>query len=189
MRVVVGLRNPGAEYAGTRHNLGAQVVDAVVDRRGLHWRRGPLRTRCQVAATRIDGEPVLFALPLSYMNESGGPVSALLDYHGAEPADLLVVHDDIDLAFGRLRIQFDGGSGGHNGIRSVQKALGTPDFTRLKVGVGRPPEGVDPADYVLSPFSRAERSALDSLIEDAADVVETWLVDPERARIRAAERK
>jgi peptidyl-tRNA hydrolase, PTH1 family len=125
-------------------------------------------------------------VPNRFMNESGGPVKSTLDYYGLESDELLVIHDDIDLPFGRLRVQVGGGSGGHNGVRSVEKALGTSAFGRLKVGVGRPPGSMDPADYVLRPFTKKERTEVDSMVEDAADVVELWPVAPERAQELAA---
>lgn len=130
----------------------------------------------------------LFLLPFTYMNQSGGSVRATLDYFKVAPTDLLVIHDDIDLAFGRLRLQVAGGSGGHNGIRSIEKALGTREFSRLKVGVGRPPGSQDPSAFVLHPFSKQERAEVDLMVADAADVVERWVEDPVRAQEMAAHR-
>ncbi len=120
------------------------------------------------------------------MNDSGGAVRSALEYHGVDPSRLLVVHDDIDLAFGRLRLQVAGGSGGHNGIRSVERALGSADFNRLKIGVGRPPGSMDPAAFVLRPFSAEEKPQVDVILEEAADVVEQWPLDPARAQEMAA---
>jgi PTH1 family peptidyl-tRNA hydrolase len=128
----------------------------------------------------------LFLLPFTFMNESGRVVRAAVDYYRVNPEDLLVIHDDIDLPFGRLRLQVGGGSGGHNGIRSVERALGTKEFSRLKVGIGRPPGSQDPADYVLRPFSKSERLDVDVIVGDAGDVVERWLEDRERAQEQAA---
>src|SRR5690606_19526703 len=140
VKAIVGLRNPGPEYSGTRHNLGFEVVEAVADRLGERLKRGPSRVRCEIAETRVDGEKLVLAAPLSYMNESGGPVRALADYFDVDTRrDLLVVHDDIDLPFGKLRMQVGGGTAGHNGLRSIERALGHRDFHRLKAGVGRPP--------------------------------------------------
>ena len=188
MRAVVGLRNPGAEYEGTRHNLGYEVVLRVLDRLGETLGRSPRRLRGLEARWGSGPERTLFFVPSSFMNESGGPVKAALGYYGIDLEDLLVVHDDIDLPFGRLRLQVDGGSGGHNGIRSVEKALGSNQFSRLKVGVGRPPRGMDPADYVLSRFKPSERSEVEAMVSDAAAVVEEWLQDRERAVEMAARR-
>lgn len=189
MRVVVGLRNPGSDYAGTRHNLGFEVVSRVVFRGNESFGRGPTRLRAQVAVTGSGDERALFLAPTTYMNESGGAVRAALDYYKLSPGDMLVVHDDIDLPFGRLRLQVGGGSGGHNGIRSLETALGTKEFSRLKAGVGRPPGNLDPADFVLRPFTKEERREVESFVEDAADVVERWLEDPVRAQEMAAHRQ
>jgi peptidyl-tRNA hydrolase, PTH1 family len=189
VKVVVGLRNPGSDYEGTRHNVGAEVLAEVARRHGARFKSKLMRTRSEVADARLDGERVVLVAPLSFMNESGGPVSATLRYLKAEVADLLVVHDDIDLDFGRLRLQVGGGSGGHNGIRSLEKSLATKEFSRLKVGVGRPPGSQDPADFVLRRFGSRERPEADLVVVDAADVVETWITDPPRAQEQAAHRR
>jgi peptidyl-tRNA hydrolase, PTH1 family len=189
VKVVVGLRNPGSDYDGTRHNVGSEVARALVERSGGSFRRGPSRVRAELAQVRLGDERVLVALPLSFMNESGGPVRSVLDYHRVGPGDMLVVHDDIDLDFGRLRIQEGGGTGGHNGLRSLERSLGTRDFTRLKVGVGRPPGRMDPAAYVLERFSRSQRPDVDLQVEDAAEVAERWVEDPRRAQELAAHRR
>lgn len=186
VRIVVGLRNPGADYQGTRHNVGQEVVERVLDRAGESPSSGPSRIRGMVAQTGVGEDRTLFLLPNTFMNESGGAVRAALDYYKVEPVDLLVIHDDIDLPFGRLRIQVAGGSGGHNGIRSLEKALGTKEFSRLKVGVGRPPGSQDPADFVLRNFTKKERPDVDLIVADASDVVEGWLGDRERAQEAAA---
>jgi len=189
VRVVVGLRNPGTGYAGTRHNVGFDVVAELARRMSAPLRRGPRRTLAEVAEARVGDERVVLVAPLSYMNESGGPVSSVLSWFKVGPGELLVVHDDIDLAFGRLRLQVGGGSGGHNGIRSLEQSLGTREFSRLKVGVGRPPGSMDPADFVLRPFSAAERPEVPFIVGDAADVVERWTADPARAQEQAAHRR
>ena len=186
VRLVVGLRNPGPDYEGTRHNAGAEVVERAVEAAGESFRRGPSRISGLVAQSGVGHDRTLYLLPYTFMNESGSAVRAALDYYGLEPSDLIVVHDDIDLPFGRLRIQVGGGSGGHNGIRSLERALGTKEFSRLKFGVGRPPGSQDPADFVLRPFSKSERVEVDEMIADAADVVERWLDDRERAQEMAA---
>ncbi len=189
MKAVVGLRNPGSDYAGTRHNVGWEVVAEVGRRHQVSFKRGPGRARSEFSTLRIGSDQVLLAAPLTYMNQSGAPVEAVISYYKIELSDLLVVHDDIDLEFGRLRIQNGGGTGGHNGLRSIEAGLGTRDFARLKIGAGRPPVGVDPADYVLSRFSKTEREEVDRLVVDAADVVESWPADPARAQERAAHRR
>ena len=137
----------------------------------------------------MDGSPALLVLPQSSMNVCGPPVRAAVAYHKAEPSDLLVIHDDIDLPFGRLRLHEGRGHGGHNGVRSVMAALGTPGFWRLKVGVGRPPGRMNPADFVLSRFFKEERPEVPSMVEDAARVVELFMNDPERAVALAGGRR
>jgi PTH1 family peptidyl-tRNA hydrolase len=188
-KVVVGLRNPGSEYEGSRHNLGAEVVVELVRRHGLRLKRSSLRVRCEVADGRIHAHRAILAMPLSFMNQSGGPVSSLLRYHKAPVEEMLVLHDDIDLGFGRLRLQAGGGTGGHNGLRSLERVLGTREFSRLKMGVGRPPGSMDPAAFVLRRFAKAERPEVDLLVQEAADVVELWLDDAARAQEKAAHRR
>ena len=189
MPVIVGLWNPEARYDGTRHNVGAEVVDVLARRWDLKLKKGPLRTRALVSRSTRHGVPTVLALPLANMNVSGGPVKSVLKYFKEPIDDLLVVHDDIDLPFARLRLQQGRGAGGHNGIKSVAQALGTIEFHRLKVGVGRPPGRMDPAAYVLKSFSKTERPEIDLLLEDAADVVEKFLEDRAAAVQLAGERK
>ncbi len=183
--LIVGLRNPGSDYEGTRHNLGYEVASLVVSRADESLKRAPGRLRGMVAGL-ADGTRVL--VPNTYMNESGEPVRATLAYFRIDPSDMLVIHDDIDLPFGRLRLQVGGGSGGHNGIRSVEATLGTAGFSRLKMGVGRPPGSADPADFVLRRFTKKERPEADVIVEDAADIVQMWLSDRSRAQESAAHR-
>jgi PTH1 family peptidyl-tRNA hydrolase len=188
VQVVVGLRNPGADYERSRHNVGFDVLARVVDRADQSFGKAPSRVRGMVAQSGVGEDRVFYFAPNTYMNESGGAVKAAMAYYKVASADLLVIHDDIDLAFGRLRIQVAGGSGGHNGIRSVEKSLGTKEFSRLKIGVGRPPGSMDPADFVLRQFSKDERFEAGVLTEDAADVVEQWLGNRDRAQENAAHR-
>lgn len=153
----------------------------------VELKNGPRQIRCELGTT-LDGDyRVMLAAPQTYMNESGASVRALLDYHSVEDSDLLVVHDDIDLPFGKVRVAFGGGSGGHNGLNSVIQHLGHRDFHRLKLGVGRPPEKIDPAVYVLNRFSTSEREEMDMVVGDAADIAQLWITDPEGARQRAGE--
>lgn len=186
VRAVIGLRNPGADYEGTRHNIGFEVVDAVLGRAGETLGKGPSRLRGMLAQLGAGDDRTLYFVPNTFMNESGGPVGAAIAYFKLTSEDVLVIHDDIDLPFGRLRLQVGGGSGGHNGIRSLEKSLGTKGFSRLKFGVGRPPGSMDPADYVLRPFTKKERPEVDLMVEDAADVVERWCHDRARAQEMAA---
>lgn len=186
--MVVGLRNPGPDYEGTRHNLGYEVVADLLSRHDLTLKRGPSRLAAMIATDGVGPAQSLYVVCNVFMNESGRAVASVLSYFGVDPSDLLVVHDDIDLEFGKLRLQVGGGTGGHNGVRSVERALGTSEFSRLKMGVGRPPGSQDPADFVLRRFTRGERPDADVMVVDAADVVEQWLDDRERARETAARR-
>ncbi len=187
MRIVVGLWNPESRYEGTRHNLGAEVVELLADRTSTHLKRGPFRVRASVGRTRIEGEPVILTLPRASMNLAGPSVQSVLRYYKAEPDDLLIVHDDIDVPFGRMKLQNGRGPGGHNGIKSVIGTLRTRDFWRLKLGVGRPPGRMDPAKFVLTRFNSKERPEMDLLVQHAADVVEAAVVDTERATRMAGE--
>jgi PTH1 family peptidyl-tRNA hydrolase len=173
-RIVVGLGNPGPEYAGNRHNLGWKVVDLLAEQRGDRFKKGA-RGFADVVETRIGDERVVLAKPRSYMNESGGRVKAVLAFYKVAPESLVVVHDELDIPFAQVRLKIGGGPGGHNGVRSVDAALGTKDYARVRVGIGRPPGRMDPADFVLRDFSAAERKELPLLIERGADAVETLL--------------
>ncbi len=188
MALVVGLRNPGADYEGTRHNAGGDVAALLADRHGGKWKKARLGIRAEVAEARIGGARAVLARNRTFMNDAGQAIAPLLRYYRTEPGDVLVVHDDIDLPFGKLRVQEGGGTGGHNGVASLVKSFGTPTFWRLKFGVGRPPGRMDPADFVLKRFTSTERPDVDLLLQLAADVVEMYLADgPEEARQRAGE--
>jgi PTH1 family peptidyl-tRNA hydrolase len=168
--LLVGLGNPGDGYAGTRHNIGFLVADLVAKRCGATpWRRNVFS---DIASCSLGGREVLLAKPLTFMNRSGTAVADLLTRHNLPPSSLIIVHDDLDLAFGRIRLRPGGGHGGHNGIRSVIAETGTPDFCRVRLGIGRPSEGISPADHVLAPFSQAERESLDSFVALGVDAVE-----------------
>jgi peptidyl-tRNA hydrolase, PTH1 family len=172
--LVAGLGNPGREYERNRHNVGWMVVDELAGRHGGSW-RGKFSGR--VAAVRVDGARLALVRPETYMNESGRSVAAAARFYKVEPSALLVVHDESDLDVGRLQARLGGGLAGHNGLRSVASALGTPDFLRLRVGVGRPERG-DPrplADYVLSDFEPHDDA--DAIVARAADAVETLVAD------------
>lgn len=188
MPVIVGLWNPEAKYVGTRHNVGAEVLDVLATRWNLKFKKGPMRVRAQIARRPGGDDTVVLAQPLAFMNVSGPAVASVLKYYKTDPEDLLVIQDDIDLPFAKLRLRDTGGAGGHNGIKSVSQSLGTRDFSRLKIGVGRPPGQMDPAAYVLKRFSKAERDEVDILVHDAADVAEQWLSDREAASRMAGER-
>ncbi len=168
-RLIAGLGNPGAEYAATRHNIGWRVLDSLSDRCGI--RLGRLRWGSECGEGEIEGIPVLLARPLTYMNESGRAVKQLLKAALAEPADLLVVCDDLDLPPGKLRLRRGGSSGGHRGLQSIVKAIGTDQFPRLRFGIGRPPPGRDGYEHVLSPFRAAERDLVEARVRDATDAI------------------
>ncbi len=189
VKAVVGLRNPGLEYVGTRHNVGFEVVEVLCAHHRVTLSSGPSRVRAEVGDYRLGSERVVLGAPQAFMNDSGPPVASMLSYFKVDVDDVLVIHDDIDLPFGRLKVQFGGGNAGHNGLRSVERSLGTNEFARLKVGVGRPPGRMDPAAYVLKRFSGDERLEIDFLVDDAADVVDEWVTDPIRAQQTAGSRR
>lgn len=175
--LIIGLGNPGARYAGNRHNVGAMVVDELATRTSSRLRphkAGAVAAQARLGA--LPGTPVVLAVPNSYMNESGGPVSALLKFYSATPERLVVVHDELDIDAGAVRLKKGGGEGGHNGLRSVSASLGTKDYLRVRVGIGRPPGRMDPADFVLRDFSTTERKDLPLLVGDAADAAEMVVV-------------
>lgn len=173
MKLIAGLGNPGSRYEGTRHNIGFMVARNLAERAGIALKR---EGHQGIYGTgRLAGQEATILLPQAYMNRSGASVGSAFKSLGLTPGDLVVVHDDIDLPFGQLRIRVGGGHGGHNGIRSIREVLGSGDFLRVKVGIGRPPEGQEVADYVLRPFSAEEKKGLDALIAAATDVVERIL--------------
>ena len=171
--IIVGLGNPGPEYAGTRHNVGAMVAALLAERMGARFKAH--RTRCDIAEGRLAGQPVTVARPRSYMNLSGGPVAALAGFYKVPAERMVVVHDELDIPFGAVRLKLGGGDNGHNGLRSITASLGTRDYYRVRCGIGRPPGRMDPAAYVLKEFSAAERKDLPLEIDRCADAVETLL--------------
>jgi len=173
MKLVVGLGNPGRKYAGTRHNVGFDVVDALAERHGLQWESAP--AEALMAKWRSAG--TLVVKPLTFMNLSGHAVGDLLRFYKADPSDLLVVVDEAQLELGRLRVRPDGSAGGHNGLKSLIQQLGTDRFARLRIGVGRGDARRDLADHVLATFDRAERPSVDEAIARAADAVELFAAD------------
>lgn len=169
--LVVGLGNPGPAYAKTRHNVGFMVADVLAARVGsafkVHKKSG-----AEVITGRLAGAPVVLAKPRCYMNESGRQVGPLAKFYSVAPGRIVVIHDELDIDFGRIRLKVGGGEGGHNGLRSVASALGSKDFQRVRIGVGRPPGRKDPAAYVLEAFTAAERTELPTICEQAADATE-----------------
>lgn len=169
--LVVGLGNPGAQYAGNRHNVGQMVVDEIASRIGATFKSHKTPSRVAEGFVRPGGPKLVLAKSNSYMNTSGGPVSALAKFYDVPAERLIVVHDELDIPFDTVRLKQGGGHGGHNGLRDISKALG-PDYLRVRVGIGRPPGRQDAADFVLKDFSGTERQTLANLVADAADAVE-----------------
>ncbi|WP_308493493.1 aminoacyl-tRNA hydrolase [Microbacterium terrisoli] len=170
--LVVGLGNPGPQYELTRHNIGQLVVDELADRRHERFKAHKANARVAETWVRPGGDKVVLAKLNSFMNVSGGPTANLAKFYGIDPAHVVIVHDELDIPFDTIKLKMGGGHGGHNGVRDVAKALGTPEFSRVRVGIGRPPGRQDAADWVLDPFSAADRKALPMLLSDAADAVE-----------------
>lgn len=179
---MVGLGNPGPRYAANRHNVGVTVLHELAERTGATLRTH--KSRVSAASVRIPSPsgpggstPAVLAVPTSYMNESGGPVKAVAGFYSVPPERLVVIHDELDIPFGQLRLKMDGGEGGHNGLRSVSSALGTREYLRVRVGIGRPPGRLQAADFVLRDFSKDERAELPFVVTDAADAVESLVTD------------
>jgi PTH1 family peptidyl-tRNA hydrolase len=175
--LVVGLGNPGPEYAKHRHNVGYLVVDVLAQRVGARFRRHS-RASAQVAEGRLGfgGPRLVLVKPLTYMNLSGGPVAGLAQFYRVPIERIVAVHDELDIPFGTIRLKRGGGEGGHNGLRSLSKSVGDSNYLRVRFGIGRPPGRQDPADFVLSDFSAVERKELDFLVDRAADALEGVLV-------------
>jgi PTH1 family peptidyl-tRNA hydrolase len=168
--LVVGLGNPGPRYAATRHNAGALVVDLLAERIGGRFKSH--RSRCEIVEGRLSGAPVVLAKPMTFMNESGGPVVNAARFFSVPVERIVVVHDEFDLPFAALRLKRGGGEGGHNGLRSASASLGSKDYLRVRFGIGRPPGRQDAADFVLREFSGAERKELAFALDRAADAAE-----------------
>lgn len=171
MKLIVGLGNPGPAYEKTRHNVGAMVADSLVSSYGenfsVHKRSGSL-----TATVRIGGEPVLVAKSRTYMNVTGRQIGPLVSYYSVAPEDLIVLHDELDIDFGTVRLKVGGGEGGHNGLRSISQTVGTRDYLRVRLGIGRPPGRQDPADFVLKPFPSASKAEVELLIANGVDAAE-----------------
>jgi len=178
LKLIAGLGNPGRAYAATRHNIGFMVIDHLAAAYGIGVDRKKFAT--QFGRGAIEGHSVILAMPLAYMNRSGMPLSQLARYFKIPCRELIVIHDDMDIVFGRIKIKQKGGSGGHKGIRSLRDAFGDDRFTRVRVGVGRPAPHRDAADYVLSEFSPGERQVLDVVIAQAREAVVTILCEGTR---------
>ena len=177
MKLIVGLGNPGREYRDTRHNVGFLVLDEMARRHQLTWAMAPAQVPDAFVVKRFGAVPLLLAKPLTFMNRSGDAVAALVRYYDIDTADLLVVVDDVDLPFERLRARARGSAGTHNGLRSIVARLGGTDFPRLRLGVGRGDARRDLADHVLSKFEPGELAALDTFVTRAADAAEMFAAD------------
>jgi PTH1 family peptidyl-tRNA hydrolase len=187
MKIVVGLGNPGPKYDRTRHNVGFRVIEELCPRLGAGKPR--LRFDATLAEGNLGGEKVLLASPKVYMNESGRAVRQLVDFFGLQLGDLLVVCDDFNLELARLRMRAGGSAGGQKGLADIIRKLATEEFPRLRIGIGRPPEHRDPADFVLSKFKRSEQNVMDDAVLRAAEGVELWIrtgIGPAMNRINAA---
>lgn len=173
MKIIIGLGNPGKRYERTRHNLGFLVLDRLAEKNRVDVDKK--KHDSLVGEWRRDGERVLLIKPQTYMNQSGRAVRGALRYLPVEAEDLVVIHDDLDLPFGRIRVRQRGGAAGHKGIFSILEALGKEEFLRVRLGIGRPPAAMSPTDFVLQPFSPEEKTRLDEVISRAAEAVESIL--------------
>ncbi|MFB9907191.1 aminoacyl-tRNA hydrolase [Allokutzneria oryzae] len=170
LALVVGLGNPGPGYAGNRHNIGFLVLDELAGRIGGKFKAH--KAGAEVLEGRLAGHRAVLAKPRSYMNLSGGATAGAARFYKVDPGAVIVVHDELDLPFGQVRLKLGGGENGHNGLRSISKSLGTKDYLRVRFGIGRPPGRMDPADFVLKDFSSTERKELAFAIDLCADAVE-----------------
>jgi PTH1 family peptidyl-tRNA hydrolase len=172
--LVVGLGNPGRQYANNRHNIGFMIADLLSERVGDSFRRHSRVPKAEVAEgrLRLGGPKIILVKPLTYMNLSGGPVAALAAFYKISPERIVAVHDELDIPYTSIKIKIGGGEGGHNGLRSMTQSLGTKEYVRVRFGIGRPPGRQDPADFVLNDFSTVERKELPYFIDRAADVAE-----------------
>jgi len=173
MHLIAGLGNPGAKFEKTRHNLGFRVIDLLAERWGFE--RFDARFDGEVGKGKAHGDIVMLLKPQTFMNLSGASVAACANYHKIAPEDVWVIHDDLDLPLGTLRIRTEGSSGGHNGVQSVIERLGTPKFARFRIGIGRPASPVPTEDYVLQPFGGDERETAQAMVEKTAEAVSTAL--------------
>lgn len=174
MKLIVGLGNPGSRYERTRHNVGAMVADSLVrsaaQRYKVHKRSG-----ADVATLTLGGESVLVARNRTYMNTAGDQIGPLAKFYSISPDDIIVMHDELDIDFGAVRLKRGGGEGGHNGLRSISSVIGTRDYLRVRLGIGRPPGRQDPADFVLKPFPAAAKADVELLVANGADAAKLLL--------------
>ena len=175
--LVVGLGNPGPGYASNRHNVGQMALAELAHRLSATFKTHKANATVAEARLSPGGPKLILAKPNSFMNLSGGPVAALLRFYDLDASRLIVLHDELDIPFDTVRLKSGGGHGGHNGIRDIAAAIGTPDFVRVRIGIGRPPGRQDAADFVLKPFTGAEREVLPSLLSDAVDAAELVITE------------
>ena len=186
-QLVIGLGNPGPQYAKTRHNIGFMVADLLAARLGAPFKVHK-RSGAEIVTGRLGNCSVVVAKPRTFMNESGRHVGPLAKFYSVLPADVIVIHDELDIDFGKIRLKLGGGEGGHNGLRSIANALGTKDFQRVRIGIGRPPGRKDPAAFVLENFTAAERAEVATICELAADATELLLktgLEPAQNQVHA----
>ena len=177
--LVVGLGNPGDEYAATRHNVGQMVIDELAKRHSIKF--SSHKSRTDVAAYKLgmgaDAHSIILAKSKSYMNESGGPIKALASFYSVEPANIIVLHDELDIGYAAIRSKIAGGDNGHNGLKSLTSSFGTAEYYRVRLGIGRPMGQQDPADFVLKQFSKEEKKDLGEFLDRGADVVEFLITE------------
>ena len=177
--LVVGLGNPGDQYVATRHNVGQMVVDELAKRHKIKF--SSHKSRTDVAAYKlgvgIDAQSIILAKSKSYMNESGGPIKALASFYSVEPANVIILHDELDIGFAAIRSKLAGGDNGHNGLKSLTSSFGTAEYYRVRLGIGRPMGQQDPADFVLKQFSKEEKKDLGEFLDRGADVVEFLITE------------
>ena len=173
--LVVGLGNPGDQYAATRHNIGQMVIDELASRHSIKF--SSHKSRTDIAAYKLDGgtHSIILAKSKSYMNETGGPIKALANFYSVEPENIIALHDELDIPFAAIRTKLAGGDNGHNGLKSMTSAFDGPDYYRVRLGIGRPMGQQDPADFVLKAFSKVEQKDLGEFIDRGADVVESLI--------------
>jgi len=180
MRLIIGLGNPGSEYARTRHNVGFMAIEALATELKADWKMWGPGKNSELAQASIKGEKVILQKPLTYMNLSGQAAVAAAHFFKILPEDILAIHDDLDLPFGDVRLKIGGGAGGNNGLKSLTASLATPNFARVRMGIGRPPHpAMDPADFVLSPFGSADWTTVEDMISRAIRGIEAFVAGPE----------
>jgi peptidyl-tRNA hydrolase, PTH1 family len=176
VKLIVGLGNPGRQYAGTRHNIGFEVIGKLSGRLGITLDQA--KHKGLYGTGMVNGEKVLLLMPLTYMNLSGESIRAVMDFYKLEPEDLVVIYDDLDLPAGKIRLRQKGSPGGHNGIKSTIAHLGTSEFNRIRIGISRPPQGMAVPDYVLGRFRKDEEPLMEEAVEKSAAACEAWLAKP-----------